>query len=94
MTPKEPINVQLAGMLTEILSASESRENAFGTNVRILQLLTTAKEIPSDEIQAGLDHLRILIKYLIFDLEATRRENFILTNREKNQSIDDFDQEE
>jgi len=27
------------------------------------------------ELQKSLDHLRICIKYQIFDLEATRREN-------------------
>ena len=29
-------------------------------------------------IQEGLDHLRLAIKYLVFDLEATKRENRIL----------------
>jgi hypothetical protein len=27
------------------------------------------------ELQDSLDHLRLSVKYLVFDLEATRREN-------------------
>jgi hypothetical protein len=29
-------------------------------------------------LEEGLDHLRLAIKYLIFDLEATKRENRVL----------------
>lgn len=28
-----------------------------------------------DDLQHALDHLRLSVKYLVFDLEATRREN-------------------
>ncbi len=31
-----------------------------------------------DELQESLDYLRLSIKYLVFDLEATRRENTYL----------------
>jgi small-conductance mechanosensitive channel len=30
------------------------------------------------QMQDSLDHLRISVKYLVFDLEATRRENKVL----------------
>ena len=30
------------------------------------------------ELQESLDHLRLSVKYLVFDLEATRRENAYL----------------
>ena len=42
------------------------------------------------ELQESLDHLRLTIKYLVFDLEATRRENAYLrklieqANRDEN----------
>jgi len=29
-------------------------------------------------LEDGLDHLRLAIKYLVFDLEATKRENRLL----------------
>ncbi len=32
------------------------------------------------ELQESLDHLRMSVKYLVFDLEATRRENKYLRN--------------
>ena len=31
-----------------------------------------------DELQESLDYLRLSVKYLVFDLEATRRENVYL----------------
>lgn len=31
-----------------------------------------------NELQESLDHLRLTVKYLVFDLEATRRENTYL----------------
>jgi len=44
-----------------------------------------------NELQDALDYLRLSVKYLVFDLEATRRENAYLrrmieqSNRERNQ---------
>ncbi len=49
------------------------------------------------ELQESLDHLRLTIKYLVFDLEATRRENTYLrklveqANREDAAHDDDDD---
>ncbi len=46
------------------------------------------------QLQESLDHLRLSVKYLVFDLEATRRENAYLRrlvgqmNRDKNQQRD------
>ena len=45
-----------------------------------------------EELQESLDYLRLSVKYLVFDLEATRRENAYLrrlveqANRERNNS--------
>ncbi|MEX0877059.1 MAG: hypothetical protein WD114_06330 [Phycisphaerales bacterium] len=38
------------------------------------------------ELQDSLDHLRLSVKYLVFDLEATRRENKYLRNMLENNS--------
>ncbi len=46
------------------------------------------------ELQESLDYLRLSVKYLVFDLEATRRENTYLrrlieqSNRDSNRSND------
>ncbi|MHC4415527.1 MAG: transcriptional regulator [Planctomycetota bacterium] len=52
------------------------------------------------ELQESLDHLRLSIKYLVFDLEATRRENAYLRqlveqanrddSRQRGRDADDF----
>jgi hypothetical protein len=45
------------------------------------------------DLQQSLDYLRLGVKYLIFDLEATRRENLDLRKRlEKNPPRDSFEQ--
>lgn len=47
------------------------------------------------QLQDSLDHLRLSVKYLVFDLEATRRENAYLRRmlRETPGGGDDHDQE-
>ena len=47
-----------------------------------------------EELQESLDYLRLSVKYLVFDLEATRRENTYLrrlverANRERDRGTD------
>ena len=47
-----------------------------------------------EQLQDSLDHLRLSVKYLVFDLEATRRENTYLrrlveqANRERHRGND------
>ena len=41
------------------------------------------------DLQESLDYLRLSVKYLVFDLEATRRENRFLRKLVENQSNDD-----
>jgi hypothetical protein len=52
------------------------------------------------ELQESLDHLRLTVKYLVFDLEATRRENAYLrrmleeANRGRQQQRPNRDEDE
>jgi len=52
--------------------------------VRLNKLADDAKkrrqriQMSVTELQESLDHLRLSVKYLVFDLEATRRENAYL----------------
>lgn len=41
------------------------------------------------ELQESLDHLRLSVKYLVFDLEATKRENAYLRKLLEHQQRDD-----
>ena len=60
----------------EAASTDESQKNGLKTSI--------------GELQESLDYLRLSVKYLVFDLEATRRENAYLrrlveqANRERN----------
>lgn len=52
------------------------------------------------QMQESLDFLRLSVKYLVFDLEATRRENTYMrqlldqATRDRTQSMDDIEDEE
>jgi hypothetical protein len=46
------------------------------------------------ELQESLDYLRLSVKYLVFDLEATRRENQYLRKLLERQNRADAGQEE
>ncbi len=46
------------------------------------------------ELQESLDYLRLTIKYLVFDLEATRRENAYLRKLVEQANRDDMHQDE
>ncbi len=43
------------------------------------------------DLQESLDHLRLTVKYLVFDLEATRRENKYLRTLVDGQPEDEAD---
>jgi chromosome segregation ATPase len=49
------------------------------------------------ELQGSLDYLRLSVKYLVFDLEATRRENAYLrrlleqSNRQRNEERTEYE---
>lgn len=69
---------RLAELLSEIATLPASQRNKLellvaDTKKRHEQLQTSASNV-----QESLDYLRVAIKYLLFDLEATRRENSYL----------------
>lgn len=60
------------------------KELAEGTQGRHDQMKKTISEL-----QDSLDYLRVSVKYLVFDLEATRRENKQLRSLLERQSNDE-----
>ena len=69
---------RLSELLSEIATLPASQRNKLellvaDTKKRHEQLKTSASNV-----QESLDYLRVAIKYLLFDLEATRRENTYL----------------
>ncbi len=77
------------------LPSTQASEAADGAETRRARVQTSVTEL-----QDALDYLRLSIKYLVFDLEATRRENAYLrrmieqSNRERNQKPDEPQDEE
>lgn len=69
---------KLAELMKEISSLPKAERDkltamAHDTQVRHVKLQQTVHNL-----QESLDYLRLSIKYLVFDLEATRRENSYL----------------
>jgi|APFre7841882793_1041355.scaffolds.fasta_scaffold02620_2 ElaB/YqjD/DUF883 family membrane-anchored ribosome-binding protein len=77
------------------LPSTQASEAADGAETRRARVQTSVTEL-----QDALDYLRLSVKYLVFDLEATRRENAYLrrmieqSNRERNQKPDESQDEE
>lgn len=78
--------------LTELLG--EIGEMPAGEREKLEQLATETKDRHDKmkktmrELQESLDYLRLSVKYLVFDLEATRRENDYLRGLVTGQSDD------
>ncbi|MEN1704662.1 MAG: hypothetical protein AAGJ54_03995 [Planctomycetota bacterium] len=80
---------KLNGLLSQIDDLPENaqpqlRELAEETRQRHTRMKKTLAEL-----QESLDHLRMTVKYLVFDLEATRRENKYLRSLVEGESTED-----
>ncbi len=67
--------------LNELLNEISDIPNGKGKKLLLLtQEKKPAKQKPqtSDNLDESLNYLRLVIKYLVFDVEATRRENSYL----------------
>jgi len=76
-----PIEKKLADLIEELrhLPALFDSGQILGTRRSRADLKKRLKT--ADSIQEAMDFLRIGVKYLLFDLEATRRENAVLKRR-------------
>ena len=78
----------------QVATATETTDTATARRDRV--------QTSVNELQDALDYLRLSVKYLVFDLEATRRENAYLRRmieqsnreRERNQKPDESRDEE
>jgi len=77
---------------TQATGATEAADGAEARRARVQSSV--------NELQDALDYLRLSVKYLVFDLEATRRENAYLrrmieqSNRERQQKPEENRDEE
>ncbi len=86
----QTFQVKLAELMNKI---QKLPENERGRLERLVEEAAKGREriqASVGELQESLDYLRLTIKYLVFDLEATRRENAYLrklveqANRDEN----------
>jgi len=66
---------QVDSLIRELESSGNAQDNELA---RKMQLNQKKFEKSLADLQESLDYLRICIKYQVFDLEATRRENAYL----------------
>ena len=79
---EKKLSGEIANLITELMSSGKSRDEKlvakWMSQADIFeQLRLSQRNIRSSlsELLNSLDDLRFTIKYLVFDLEATRREN-------------------
>jgi septal ring factor EnvC (AmiA/AmiB activator) len=69
---------RLAELLSEIATLPASQRNKLELMVADTKKRHKQLQASTSNVQESLDYLRVAIKYLLFDLEATRRENAYL----------------
>ncbi len=75
---------RLQNLLEQIDTLPESERPKLAQLAQETQQRHTRMKKTITELQDSLDHLRLSVKYLVFDLEATRRENKYLRNMLEN----------
>ena len=69
---------RLAELLSEIATLPASQRSKLELLVADTKKRHEQLKVSAAGVQESLDYLRVAIKYLLFDLEATRRENSYL----------------
>ncbi len=79
MTENE-FHSRLASLLEQIETLPDAERPKLAQLAQETQARHQKMKKTIGELQDSLDHLRLSVKYLVFDLEATRRENKYLRN--------------
>jgi len=66
---------KIDNLIREFENSSDSRDRELVKKAKEIQSTQKKFEKSLSDLQESLDYLRICIKYQVFDLEATRREN-------------------
>lgn len=75
---EQQFQAEIEALMLKISKLPESKRGALGEAAeQTRQRHATLRQTVS-QLQESLDHLRLSVKYLVFDLEATRRENRLL----------------
>jgi len=82
-------HTKLAELMKEISSLPKSERDKLTAMAHDTQTRHTKLQQTVHNLQESLDYLRLSIKYLVFDLEATRRENAYLRKMVEQNRTDD-----
>lgn len=88
MNDKE-FNTRLRELIAEIANLPKKQQKQLGSLIDETKQRHKDIKKNMDEVAESLEDLRICIKYLLFDLEATRRERDRLRKMLSNWSTDD-----
>lgn len=76
----DQIQEKISALITQIQAMPEPRRTRLLALARETQQRHEQLKETFGRLHDGIDHLRLHVKYLLFDLEATRRENAQLRN--------------
>lgn len=86
---EKTFQTKLAELMKEISSLPKSERDKLTAMAQDTQARHTKLQQTVHNLQESLDYLRLSIKYLVFDLEATRRENSYLRKMIEQSRTDD-----
>jgi hypothetical protein len=69
------VETRLNELLNEVNNLPAEQSKKLLSLAQKTKLYNQKQKQGTDNLQDSLDHLRLTVKYLLFDLEATRREN-------------------
>lgn len=72
---EKTFQTKLANLMSEISTLPEGERKKLASLAEQTRERHTKMKKTVNDLQESLDYLRLSIKYLVFDLEATRREN-------------------
>ncbi len=85
---------KLAELMNEISTLPQTEQNKLSALAQETQARQAKLRKTVHDLQESLDYLRLSIKYLVFDLEATRRENGYLRKMLEQDHADEGDHHE
>lgn len=88
---EKTFQTKLASLMGEINTLPEGERKKLANLAQQTSERHSKMKKTMGELQESLDYLRLSIKYLVFDLEATRRENQYLRDMINKQDVDTND---
>ena len=85
---------KLTELMGEISSLPKDEQERLTTLAHQTQERHNKLKKTVTDLQESLDYLRLSIKYLVFDLEATRRENAYLRKMLEQKQVDELHDED